>query len=446
MPSRLHYHASVAAIATCFIFTVPAFASDKDNPAPTQSSALTSYTADPSALDDMRLETIGYRLSTANGSACDKATMRSGLLLHDQASYAAKDRELAIHKYDLTYGFGVLGVVPGSVAETAGLMPKDEILALNGLDLATYYPELMIPSGTFDRVGSFIDTLEAALEMGPASLTIKRSGHRMTINLTGVLGCGGYVQLVKSGNLNAWSDGSNVAITTHMLEYTDTDDELAFVIAHEMSHNILHHAPKLKNRSQMLASLGLGAGSFRKAEDEADRLAVHLIHNTDYDPKGPERLLARLHGSVLLLLLATDFSHPSLGHRLAAVRLAAAEESARPKAIFANAQLPAPGFISISRNATTAPIRLALLETGLPKVVPFNLEEQIKMKPAPAGLSNYLAYASGQSIWQHADLNAPAAKSIALLNKEQEAPKVPPVSIGYKLGFLPAPANLKPAD
>ena len=58
--------------------------------------------------------------------------MRSGLILHDLTQYDLSVRPAVSRAFSLYDGIGVLDVVPGSVADQAGLEVDDEILAIDG--------------------------------------------------------------------------------------------------------------------------------------------------------------------------------------------------------------------------------------------------------------------------------------------------------------------------
>jgi hypothetical protein len=206
--------------------------------------------------------------------------------------------------YGLTTGFGVLRLVPGSAAERAGLRTGDEIIALNGADLTNFAGELIGRQATSDRNERFVDLLEAALRKGPATLAVRRAGATVTLRLEADQGCGGRFVATPDNHLNAWTDGRYVAVTAKMMRVAD-DPELAFVVAHEMAHNILGHTrPR---------GTGISQARGKAAEAEADAMAVELLANADYDLAAPARFLSRT-GKLQFLTLSLD--HPSNSQRI----------------------------------------------------------------------------------------------------------------------------------
>ena len=70
--------------------------------------------------------------------------------------------------------------------------------------------------------------------------------------------------------------GRDMVVTQTMVDYTQSDDELAFIIAHELAH------------------LMLGTQSTRGVELAADALGIELVILAGYDPQGGISLLTRL--------------------------------------------------------------------------------------------------------------------------------------------------------
>jgi hypothetical protein len=94
--------------------------------------------------------------------------------------------------------------------------------------------------------------------------------------------CGYPLQVEQLTELYASTNGQRVKITSGMLGFFESDDELAFVLAHELSHILLGHAGAFSGPST------------RSAEVEADRLGIRIVAAAKFDPEiaaqFPERL------------------------------------------------------------------------------------------------------------------------------------------------------------
>lgn len=270
---------------------------------------------------EVRLQRVGYALARANADRCAAPDMLTGLLLHDRVSYAPADRERAGDTYDLTYGFGVLGLVPGSAASRAGMHEGDEIVALNGIDLAGFAADVGAKGADYGRLERFSALLDDELRKGPVQLQIRRGAARLVLPLAAERGCGGRFAMLQRSSLNAWADGRYVAVTAPMMDFAPDDQELAFVVAHEMAHNILDHARRLKGVVPILAGFGIGAGRIKRSEIEADNLAVSLLARAGMDLSAPERLLRRIGKARWMNLPIT---HPGTARRIRIVNEAIA--------------------------------------------------------------------------------------------------------------------------
>jgi len=128
-----------------------------------------------------------------------------------------------------------------------------------------------------------------------------------------------YFKILKKEGPNAFSiPGGYVYITFDLLDYIQSDDELAGILAHEIAHIIHNHALKQtrdNTKFTLLTILGvlltgepdvavlgkLTTITFlnqysRKYEEEADLTAVELMLKAGYNPVGFLTYMERLHG------------------------------------------------------------------------------------------------------------------------------------------------------
>lgn len=140
--------------------------------------------------------------------------------------------------------------------------------------------------------------------------------------------------------VNAWAmAGGKMALYTGLVEKVKpTDDELAQVLAHEISHALAKHTAEkmsvalatqlgmavvaVSSDSQgavtgaaLAAQLAVGLPNSRSAETEADRIGIELAAKAGYDPRAAATLwrkMAKVGGHALPQFLST---HPSPGNR-----------------------------------------------------------------------------------------------------------------------------------
>ncbi|MEY2503530.1 MAG: hypothetical protein QOI07_3867 [Verrucomicrobiota bacterium] len=234
--------------------------------------------------DDLRVGAVAYRLAVAGRALCPEVIPQTGLLFHHLGEYLPRDRPLMVTRYGLDRGPGVLAVVAGSPADRAGLVAGDVLLGVNGIPFPS--PVAIAAERDSKRMRAMAEASEAQLEdalaHGPAALRVLRDGRELTLSLGSVPGCEARVRLARSSQVNAFHTGRKVVMTTAMLAFVASDDELAVVLGHEMSHSILHH-PVMSEGEGILAGFGIGAGAIWQREAQADRFGLRLMAAAGFD-------------------------------------------------------------------------------------------------------------------------------------------------------------------
>lgn len=215
-------------------------------------------------------------------------------------TFEGETRDIAVAIRGLDQTVRVLYTVPGSPAEQAGLRRGDSIISVAGRAL---------PPG---EAGSRL--LFGAMEDSrgePLPLTIRRDGIRRTAAVSPVAICDVPVELARTGEVYAWTNGAKVKIAEGMLRFAATDPELALVVSHELAHIILNHTGSF-----------FGVGTAR-LEREADYVGLYILARGGFDLERGVRLFDRM--SVAFPKLDEAASHPPLRARLRALRDTARE-------------------------------------------------------------------------------------------------------------------------
>jgi hypothetical protein len=233
-------------------------------------------------VDDLRLQSVGWRLATANAPFCANAAPAIGLLLQDMANYAEPDRMRAAA--GIAGDVAVEAVVPGAPAGLAGLSANDEVLSIDGRAMADLPPA---KANDWKRLTSLHDAIDAALARDGAVRIAWRDarGLRHEASISGVRACPTRFELLDGGG-RAVADGTRVVFGREFEGFGLAPDEIAAAVAHEFAHNLLAHR-------KWLNEVGRSAKNIRLTEGEADRLMPWLLANAGYDPAAAVRFFRK---------------------------------------------------------------------------------------------------------------------------------------------------------
>jgi len=136
-------------------------------------------------------------------------------------------------------------------------------------------------------------------------LIILRDNKVFRKKIDGINICNYNIQAIPAAAPNAYADGEKVFITLAAIKLAQTEDELAFLIGHELAHNIYHYkstggseadsltisyrdGPKIKSFSSFFLM------SSKKKETEADLRGVEIAFKAGYKLKNVNDYWRRL--------------------------------------------------------------------------------------------------------------------------------------------------------
>lgn len=291
------------------------------------------------ALQD-RLYRVAAPLLINNAELCkSQARNLLGFTAKNRYSYPGDYNEAAHVAFGMGERLQVTGVLAGSGASQAGLRRGDRLVTAGGKPL---------PSGpnASTMAGAVFGPLLAAHPTLPMGVERDGSNKQLTIPVTRACGFG--IELGNSDNINSYADGSRVMVTRGMINFTRSDDELAYLLATGMAHNMLGHHTSQRyagtvggiidnlvtvnpDQSMLIGSGGVKAMP-AEVDAAADRLAVYLLARAGYNLDGAasfwKRLASTYPASVLNGYVA---NHPATSARAAAIDKAVAEVEAKKK-------------------------------------------------------------------------------------------------------------------
>jgi predicted Zn-dependent protease len=158
--------------------------------------------------------------------------------------------------------------------------------------------------GQFERVGEKIEKAGAEVCRG---LKLQRNG------------CYYYFKMSRDEEINAKADGKNIIINTGMMRFVESDDELAAVMGHEFTHNLMQHKKSQGGNISWGVLLGVAADALASSrgidtggempaagadiagwvygsdfEREADYIGLYVMTRAGYDIKKAPQFLRRM--------------------------------------------------------------------------------------------------------------------------------------------------------
>ena len=300
------------AVAAAVAVAAPAVAADPD----------TAATFDALRQVDGRMAAIAYRLTTANAPLCRSLAPTPGWAIHSLGQYDPALRDQARASFGFETPIAVEAVVPGSAAAEAGVRAGDSIVSADDRPIGSGAPGKDASSAARDAAVEQIAGLPADR---PLAVELMREGRTRTVTIPASPGCRSAFEVLLGPGMTASADGRIVQIGVRLFERYN-DDEVAVVVAHELSHNILRHAARLEAagvKRGLLSEVGRNGRLFRLTEDQADLLGAYLLRNAGYDPQIAVRFW-REHGGDVDGGLFRSRTHPSSSARAKALEAAIA--------------------------------------------------------------------------------------------------------------------------
>ncbi|HSN05423.1 MAG TPA: M48 family metalloprotease [Nitrospira sp.] len=215
-------------------------------------------------------------------------------------------------------GVVISHVHPRSPAASADLRPGDHIVEINTQN---------VTDSVADAVTGLVRRLTRA-RIQPLQLDIMRSGRRHRVHLAAVPSCQFSLQVLQTDQINGLSDGRQIWVTTGLLRFVRSDDELACVLAHEIAHNVLGHVQEARLQAMLNTLLGATVGEAapssappRSLEAQADYIGSYIMARAGYDLQAVRRVWQRLREIEVQQAApgqSLGRSHPATDERLAA--------------------------------------------------------------------------------------------------------------------------------
>lgn len=210
--------------------------------------------------EQRRLEDLVHPMVRAAAPLCGQwVTTRSGVRVGNIHLWT-RDYHEAARALGFSDTLVVVGVAAGSPAARAGVAVGDRVVGVAGQAAPVGrtamrdFAALVAPRPASRGA--------PALAAAPTALGLRRvdpagaPARELAVAAPPDTVCAYGATAEKSDQLNAWADGRQVTVTTAMMRFAATDDELAVVVAHEVAHNAMRHIDAKQRNATMGALFG----------------------------------------------------------------------------------------------------------------------------------------------------------------------------------------------
>lgn len=254
-----------------------------------------------------RLGQMEWRLHQAVGSGCPAMAADAGLTFDDPDAYPREAAQLLASTVGMTRGPVIAALAADGPAARAGLRVGDRVVSIGGRSSAEIVRAAPRGTLTADALADHLATLPAGQ---PVTFVVERDGQPLpAVAVVPARHCAARFILVTDNTVEAHSDGHDIAISTGLLRFVTSEDELALVAGHELGH-VVHGDEKAS-----------GLGMRRAMEDAADLAGAQIARCAGYDVDKAADFFIRLDKHQVLGFLALP-THRNGRERARRVRLA----------------------------------------------------------------------------------------------------------------------------
>ena len=277
-----------------------------------------------------KLENVSFPILRSNVSLCGDKTKETIGIVFITLDHFKDDgwKETAREEFGIGERLTIIAVAEGSPAHNAGLLVGDRIDGVNRTLL-----------GTGKKAAKkFSELMRKYKYHKSVVLNIEREGKKQDITVEPVLQCDYRVDISSDNSVNAWANGHGVLITTGMMRFVESDDDLALIVGHELAHNTCGHIKKKKGNILLGRILGsvitygsgidlretgalAGAQAFSQSfEAEADYVGTYFTSRAGFDANKAASLWRRMGEAHPGAIYLKGSSHPSTAKRFLAIK------------------------------------------------------------------------------------------------------------------------------
>lgn len=205
------------------------------------------------------------------------------------------------------------GTGPGKRSQVLALRPRDE------LEIGRQAFGEVLKQERVVRDGTQVDQVRRVSERIAKAIAIKPLQREINLRVAEYQFEWEYA-VIEDARINAFClPGGKIVVFSGLIDFVRNDDQLATVIAHEVSHAVAHHASERIARDQMMRNPLARLAYNRDQESEADHIGVFLMTFAGYDPDEALAFWEQMGSASQRGIRLPEFlsDHPNDAHRFA---------------------------------------------------------------------------------------------------------------------------------
>ena len=240
----------------------------------------------------VRLKDVAFPILVGNADLCDeKVGSYFGMLINSPHSLGQGYNETFKSLYGYSDDARITGILKNGPAGLADVKVGDVVKSVAG---KPFYDT------TSEGVAGMTETMQEIIPGSSTVFMLERKGEPLEVEITPVKACDYPVSVLMDDALNAFADGEAIYVTSGMMRFANSDNELAFVVGHELAHNMMSHVDAKETNfwlgtifDLIAAGYGLdtqhlfgrlGAEAYsQEFENEADYVGLYYIERGGYD-------------------------------------------------------------------------------------------------------------------------------------------------------------------
>lgn len=280
-----------------------------------------------------RLQNVARPILVNNAPLCgEDISPYVGILTHSKSTLPKEYEDVISALYGV-------GEYP-TVVLMADKSPASKVMQLG--DMITHINGEALKPGKagHQKMNDILDEMQGGEAM---EMTVIRDGVAGAVTVKTDQACDYQVLLANGDSVNAYADGNNVFITTGMMRFVESNEELALVIGHELAHNSRGHMDAKRSNAIIGGLLGavvtvatgvdvtsLGSNIASSAhsqafEYEADYVGMYHTARAGYNIDNAPALWRRMGASNPSAIHLAGTTHPSTAKRFLALEATAQE-------------------------------------------------------------------------------------------------------------------------